>query len=62
MLKLVTVPQFVEVFNLLYSKGVGLPVSNVCQRDLVGARITVFRGIFNSTTNFILGEMLTVSF
>jgi homoserine dehydrogenase len=36
-----------------------LPVINIGQRDLIAADITLLRGIFNSTTNFILGEMAT---
>ncbi|MBW7885306.1 MAG: homoserine dehydrogenase [Caldilineaceae bacterium] len=34
-----------------------LPVINIGQRDLVAADVISLRGIFNSTTNFILGEM-----
>ena len=34
-----------------------LPVINIGRRDLVAARITRLRGIFNSTSNFILAEM-----
>jgi homoserine dehydrogenase len=34
-----------------------LPVINIGRRDLVAARVTRLRGIFNSTSNFILGEM-----
>lgn len=34
-----------------------LPVVNIGQRDLVAADISTLRGIFNSTTNFILAEM-----
>ncbi len=34
-----------------------LPVINIGQRDLIGAEIHLLRGIFNSTSNFILGEM-----
>lgn len=34
-----------------------LPVINIGRRDLVAAEIGVLRGIFNSTSNFILGEM-----
>ncbi|MFN8442662.1 MAG: homoserine dehydrogenase [Caldilineaceae bacterium] len=34
-----------------------LPVLNIGRRDLVAAEITLLRGIFNSTTNYILGEM-----
>lgn len=36
-----------------------LPVINVGQRDLVAAEISVLRGIFNATSNFILHEMST---
>ncbi|MCC9074712.1 homoserine dehydrogenase [Litorilinea aerophila] len=35
----------------------GLPVINTGQRDLIGAEILALRGIFNSTSNFILSEM-----
>ncbi len=35
----------------------GLPVINTGQRDLIGAEILTLRGIFNSTSNFILSEM-----
>jgi homoserine dehydrogenase len=34
-----------------------LPVINIGRRDLVAARVARLRGIFNSTSNFILGEM-----
>ncbi len=34
-----------------------LPVINIGQRDLIGAEISLVRGIFNSTSNFILEEM-----
>lgn len=34
-----------------------LPVINIGRRDLVGAHISLLRGIFNSTSNYILGEM-----
>lgn len=34
-----------------------LPVINILQRDFVAAEIKGLRGIFNSTSNFILGEM-----
>jgi homoserine dehydrogenase len=34
-----------------------LPVINLLQRDLPAAEIPRLRGIFNSTSNFILGEM-----
>jgi homoserine dehydrogenase len=36
-----------------------LPVINIGQRDLIAAEITLLRGIFNSTSNFILEEMAT---
>lgn len=36
-----------------------LPVINVGRRDLIAAEISLLRGIFNSTSNFILGEMST---
>ena len=36
-----------------------LPVINIGRRDLIAADITELRGIFNSTTNFILAEMAT---
>lgn len=36
---------------------VGLPLVNIAQRDMIAADILLFRGVFNSTTNFILGEM-----
>jgi len=35
----------------------GLPVINMGQRDLVAARVDRFRGILNSTTNYILEQM-----
>lgn len=35
----------------------GLPVINIGQRDLVAAQIHKLRGIFNSTTNYILAQM-----
>lgn len=46
--------------RLAYSATVcgALPVINILQRDYVAAEIRSVRGIFNSTTNFILGEML----
>ncbi len=45
--------------GLAYSATVcgALPVINIGRRDLVAAEITLVRGIFNSTTNFILAEM-----
>lgn len=44
---------------LAYSATVcgALPVINIGRRDLVAADITYLAGIFNSTSNFILGEM-----
>jgi homoserine dehydrogenase len=36
-----------------------LPVINIGRRDMVAADIVSLRGIFNSTSNFILGEMAT---
>jgi len=36
----------------------GLPVLNIVRRDMVCGKILGFQGIFNSTTNFILEEML----
>jgi homoserine dehydrogenase len=36
-----------------------LPVINIGQRDMVAADILSLRGIFNSTSNFILAEMAT---
>lgn len=36
-----------------------LPVINIGQRDLIAADVTLVRGIFNSTSNFVLGEMAT---
>lgn len=45
--------------GLAYSATVcgALPVINVGRRDLIAAEISVLRGIFNSTSNFILAEM-----
>ncbi len=45
--------------GLAYSATVcgALPVINIGRRDLVAADITLVRGIFNSTTNFILAAM-----
>jgi homoserine dehydrogenase len=44
---------------LAYSATVcgALPVINIGQRDLIAADILHLRGIFNSTSNFILSEM-----
>lgn len=35
----------------------GTPIFNLAEKNLKGCRILGFRGILNSTTNFILGEM-----
>ena len=45
--------------GLAYSATVcgALPVINIGQRDLIAADIHTLRGIFNSTSNFILDEM-----
>lgn len=45
--------------GLAYSATVcgALPVINIGERDLVAADVLLLRGIFNSTSNFILGEM-----
>lgn len=45
--------------ELAYSATVcgALPVINIGQRDLIAADVTLLRGIFNSTSNFILAEM-----
>src|SRR5690348_16167284 len=45
--------------KLLFSATVcgGLPIVNIGRDDLITANITQLRGIFNSTTNFILQEM-----
>lgn len=45
--------------GLAYSATVcgALPVINIGQRDLIAADIIMLRGIFNSTSNFILAEM-----
>ena len=45
--------------QLAYSATVcgALPVINIGQRDLVAAEIHELRGIFNSTSNFVLSEM-----
>lgn len=58
---------FQELHELAAQKKVGLaysatvcgalPVINIGQRDLIAADITLLRGIFNSTSNFILAEM-----
>jgi homoserine dehydrogenase len=36
-----------------------LPVINIGRRDLIAAEVVELAGIFNATTNFILGEMAT---
>jgi homoserine dehydrogenase len=45
--------------SLAYSATVcgALPVINIGRRDLVAADVSYLAGIFNSTSNFILGEM-----
>lgn len=45
--------------GLAYSATVcgGLPLLNIARRDLVAADIMMLRGIFNSTSNFVLDEM-----
>jgi len=45
--------------KILFSATVcgGLPIVNVARYDLIAANITKFRGVFNATSNFILGEM-----
>lgn len=58
---------FRELHDLAAQKKVGLaysatvcgalPVINIGQRDLIAADVTLLRGIFNSTSNFILAEM-----
>ena len=58
---------FAELHDLAQSTGAGLaysatvcgalPVINIGQRDLVAADILHLRGIFNSTSNFVLSEM-----
>ncbi len=58
---------FQELHDLAKRSGAGLafsatvcgalPVINIGRRDLIGADIHSLRGIFNSTSNFILGEM-----
>ena len=60
---------FRELHNIADRTGAGLafsatvcgalPVINIGRRDLIAADITLLRGIFNSTSNFILGEMAT---
>lgn len=58
---------FAELNDLAQSTGAGLaysatvcgalPVINVGRRDLIAADILQLRGIFNSTSNFVLSEM-----
>ncbi|MCC6455454.1 MAG: homoserine dehydrogenase [Caldilineaceae bacterium] len=58
---------FAELSDLAQSRGAGLaysatvcgalPVINIGQRDLIAADILHLRGIFNSTSNFVLSEM-----
>ncbi|HRJ44037.1 MAG TPA: homoserine dehydrogenase, partial [Caldilineaceae bacterium] len=58
---------FHKLHRLAARKGAGLafsatvcgalPVVNIGQRDLIAADISLLRGIFNSTSNFILDEM-----
>ena len=58
---------FRELHELAAASGAGLafsatvcgalPVINIGQRDLIAAEISLLRGIFNSTSNFILEEM-----
>lgn len=60
---------FTELHELARKTGAGfafsatvcgaLPVINIGRRDLIAADIGLLRGIFNSTTNFILDEMAT---
>jgi homoserine dehydrogenase len=60
---------FHELHELARARGAGLafsatvcgalPVINIGRRDLIAAEIQSLRGIFNSTTNFILEEMTT---
>jgi homoserine dehydrogenase len=47
--------------RLAYSATVcgALPVINIGRRDLIAADVSHLQGIFNSTSNFILGEMAT---
>ena len=35
----------------------GLPVLNICRRDMIAGKITKIQGVFNATSNFILDEM-----
>lgn len=46
--------------HILFSATVcgGMPIINIGRRDLLATKITLFRGVFNSTTNYILGEMI----
>lgn len=60
---------FHELHRLAAANGAGLafsatvcgalPVVNIGRRDLIAADISLLRGIFNSTSNFILDEMAT---
>lgn len=60
---------FGELHDLAAATGAGLgysatvcgalPVINIGRRDLIAADVLRLRGIFNSTSNFILGEMAT---
>ena len=45
--------------GLRYSATVcgGLPIINIIRRDMIAAELIEIKGIFNSTTNFILDEM-----
>lgn len=46
--------------SLLFSGAVagGLPTVNIGRRDLVGTKVKLVEGIFNTTTNYILSRML----
>jgi len=35
----------------------GLPVLNICSRDMIAGKITKIQGVFNATSNFILDAM-----
>jgi homoserine dehydrogenase len=58
---------YTELHDLAAQTGAGLsfsatvcgalPVINIGQRDLVAADISLIRGVFNCTTNFIIGEI-----
>jgi homoserine dehydrogenase len=60
MLELCTVQLFVEVINdyriYLHYCDLGLPIVNF-GRNMICADITLLRGVFNSTTNYILEQM-----